>query len=440
MRGIANTEKRRAIFDHYRNTSDLLILQETHSTPEVEKIWTNEWGGEAFFAHGTSQARGIAVFMTKGLRKQTRNVYNCSEGRTIMFDLIEGGTTITIVAVYAPNSDTPTFYQNIQQKLRDRQEHKIILGDFNLTLDVEIDRKNTYNNNNKALSIVEDMMDEFCLIDIWRAQNEDKREYSWFKQGQIFKASRIDFALVSLGLDQRIKNIFYKPGIMTDHRALFMFIDIYEVIRGGGFWKLNTQLLAKNEYIKCIRREIELTVSACSTKNPQEKWELVKSRVKKTSQDFAKRNVSQQKILIGNLTELVNDYESRLPLPQKEDEEWQKAKSELESATLDRTKSIMFRSKVKWYEEGEKNTKYFFSLEKARYNAKTCYKMLDEQLEEVTDPQQILKLQKVFYQELYQKDDHVSFTLQNTHRILVPEDIKEQQEHQISLELLQKRN
>ena len=38
----------------------------------------------------------------------------------------------------------------------------------------------------------------------------------------------------------------------------------------------------------------------------------------------------------------------------------------------------MFRSKVKWYEEGEKNTKYFYSLEKARYNAKTCYKIIDE--------------------------------------------------------------
>ena len=52
-------------------------------------------------------------------------------------------------------------------------------------------------------------MDKYYLKDIWRVQNEDLEEYSWMKrcrQRENDKASRIDFALVSGGLDQTIKN------------------------------------------------------------------------------------------------------------------------------------------------------------------------------------------------------------------------------------------
>ena len=52
-RGISNDIKRRAIFDYHRCNADLLIMQETHSTPEIENVWENEWGGKTIFSHGT---------------------------------------------------------------------------------------------------------------------------------------------------------------------------------------------------------------------------------------------------------------------------------------------------------------------------------------------------------------------------------------------------
>ena len=48
MRGLANNEKRRAIFDKHRANADILILQETHSCKEFENIWVSEWGGKQF--------------------------------------------------------------------------------------------------------------------------------------------------------------------------------------------------------------------------------------------------------------------------------------------------------------------------------------------------------------------------------------------------------
>ena len=98
----------------------------------------------------------------------------------------EGDYHLTVVALYAPNNDNPIFFQDITKIIRERYEHKLIVGDFNLTLDVEVDRLNTYCNNSKARDEVLNIMDEFCLNDIWRIQNYESREYSWFKRGSIF--------------------------------------------------------------------------------------------------------------------------------------------------------------------------------------------------------------------------------------------------------------
>ena len=146
---------------------------------------------------------------------------------------MESDIIVTVVAIYAPNNDSPNFFRNIALKLRDRSEHKVVVGDFNLVMDVTLDRENTFSNNNKALEEVNNMNDEFSLLDTWRVQNGERREFSWKKKGAYpVKASRIDFALISAGLDQMVKNIMYVSSIKTDHRAIYIVIDTLQSERG----------------------------------------------------------------------------------------------------------------------------------------------------------------------------------------------------------------
>ena len=229
-----------------------------------------------------------------------------------------------------------------------------MLGDFNLTLDVDMDRLNTYCNNNLAKQKVQDRMEEFYLKDVWRIQNPDRREYSWIKEGNLRKASRIDFALVSAGLDQNIKSCTYLNRIKSDHRGLYMCIENNHFERGTGYWKLNTQMLQHKEYVDEVTQEIHLVLDSTSRKNPSERWELIKTRIKKISQSYTRKKTAEDKIVIGNLAEKLNDYESRLPLTQEEDEIMENTKLDYEEKILERAKGIIFRSKVKWHEEGEK--------------------------------------------------------------------------------------
>ena len=438
MRGVNDEVKRKAIFDYYRVNADILVLQETHSVPGCEKIWTSQWGGgTGIYSHGTSAARGIAVFVTKSIDPNIENIYVDNDGRFIVFDIVECEQKISVAALYAPNEDNPNFFEKIQGLLRGRSEHKILIGDFNLVLDVEIDRLNTYCNNMRSLEKVESIIEEFILKDIWRIHHPEAREYSWFKRGNIMKASRIDYALISSGIDQSVKMSSYLSGIKTDHRALYLVIDLKSFERGRGYWKLNNILLGESEYVKMMNIELEKFIEQNRDEKAVEIWEKLKLKIKKLSIEYSKNRTSESKIAIAQLSELVSDYEARLPLNQGEDNLYEKTKKDLEEKLFERAKGMLFRSKVRWYEEGERNTKYFFALEKARYNAKTCYKIISESGQEIIIPEQILSEQKEFYSKLYQKDENVHFDLKNSYGICVPEEIKLEQEKMLTLDDLQ---
>ena len=212
-----------------------------------------------------------------------------------------------------------------------------------------------------------------------------------------------------------------------------MVLELEQTERGTGYWKFNNTLLQKKEFVEQMNQEIESTLQASSQNSSMETWEILKNRIRKTAKSFAKKNSSTDKLIIAQLSEKINDYESRLPLTQEEDQLWAETKADLEEKTLERIQGVMFRSKAKWYEEGERNTKYFYSLEKAKYNAKTCFTLIDQNGKELKQNDEILGAQKKFYQELYEEDKDVHFNLKNTKGVYVPEGIRENQNQQITL-------
>ena len=69
------------------------------------------------------------------------------------------------------------FEETRKYKSESVHESAILMGDYNLNLDPEIDTKNYCNiNNPKAREKVLDMCAEFNLVDVWRVFNNDKAE------------------------------------------------------------------------------------------------------------------------------------------------------------------------------------------------------------------------------------------------------------------------
>ena len=73
----------------------------------------------------------------------------------------------------------------------------------------------------------------------------------------------------------------------------------------------------------------------------------------------------------------------------------------------------------------------FYALEKAKYNAKTCFKIIDHDLGEITNTEDILETQRKFYLELYDVDKDVNFNMINSSGVYVPQEIKTLQNQKV---------
>ena len=89
-----------------------------------------------------------------------------------------------------------------------------------------------------------------------------------------------------------------------------------------------------------------------------------------------------------------------------------KTKTDLDKFLNEKVREVMIRSKANYQEMGEKSTKYFFNLEKERYNAKTCTK-LEINGKEISEQKVILEEQRHFYKKLYTVEKDIVFNLKN---------------------------
>ena len=77
------------------------------------------------------------------------------------------------------------------------------------------------------------------------------------------------------------------------------------------------------------------------------------------------------------------------------------------------TAARIFRSKARWINEGERNTKYFYSLERNNYNKKVM-REIRENNKNISEPGEILEAQYRYNGELYMSNNNVHFTLTNS--------------------------
>ena len=340
------------------------------------------------------------------------------DGRFIQCRVVIHDVPVVIGNVYGPNKCSPSFFESKLRKMHEECSDIILVGDFNVVMDPTLDCTNLNRTTDAAVSQeLKRVMKELYLEEAWRTIHPEQKCYSWYKvnkdKRRSITASRIDYGIVSKGLCNMIHNTMYLNGLCSDHSAFFLGLELKEINRGPSYWKLNTTYLQEPEYVQGINCKIDEVRSQMKNTDPIGVWEEIKRAIREHTKRYAKQRTSEQKIVISQLTEYVCDQEDRIvELNEDEQELLQKSKQELDEILIGRVHASMFRSKAKWFMEAEKCTRYFFSLEKSRYNAKSCAAVYDETGDLETEQSKVLDLQRRYYQELYTKDSKVLFKLE----------------------------
>lgn len=105
-RGLNQSRKRRQLFRWLHNYKfDVIFLQETYSTENVEAMWKSEWGGNLFFSHGTNHSKGVAILFNPKLDVRIENVIADKEGRYILLEVSLYDSTFLLCNIYSPNDN-----------------------------------------------------------------------------------------------------------------------------------------------------------------------------------------------------------------------------------------------------------------------------------------------------------------------------------------------
>ena len=428
-RGLAEQKKRRAIFNYYRDRADIICIQETHSDAKNDNMWSMEWGSNILFSHGQTDSCGVAILIRRNFNVNIRKVIKDDRGRILICEFEKDDVVFVIANIYAPNKDEPEYFLELVQGLEKVSENRIIIGDFNLVMNPDVDRLGSYYNKAKSVKVLETVVSELMLEDIWRVRNEEARQYSWMKRDKRknrILASRIDFALISRGICQKVSQVMYLPGIRTDHSAFYMVFETSNKTRGPGYWKLNTSHLKDKTYLNTMNTMLDDLLNESQHMHILTKWEWIKHEIRRVSRQFAKERASDIRLIISQLSEKIVEMEANIQgnLSEKGIKILFDTKEELNAIMDERAKSLIFKSKVNWRQFGEVNSSFFYNMEKERYNAKATWTIFNDKDQLITDSEQILQYQKAFYQKLYTAEPDINFDVENTTGVLISEDLQ----------------
>lgn len=415
VRGLNNARKRTAIFDHLRShMCDIALLQEIYSSEEIENQWAQEWGGKGYFLHGSKHSKGLAILVRRNLDVDILNIEKDKCNRILYLKLKIDENVVHLFNVYAPNKETEQVaFMNsliafVSKHNINSADNCVFGGDWNQVLNVDLDKVGGISNviRQKYLAKLQEFMGLLDVIDIWRMRNGIKKKYTWRQKKPQVKC-RLDYFLTSQHMQETITRTDILPSILSDHSPISLslkFLDTPNI--GSGHWKLNVSLLSETEYKDSMRNKLTDIMQMYSKLDDYNlQWELIKYEIRKFTIAYSKerkrnRNnlkITKEKELEKMLNEEFSDNEST----QKRIET---LKTELEEIYLQEAEGAIIRSRIQWYEQGEKSTSYFFNLEKQRALNKNVKKLMINN-SEITNQKHILNKLAEFYEKLYKQSD-----------------------------------
>ena len=179
---------------------------------------------------------------------------------------------------------------------------------------------------------------------------------------------QLDFFLISDDMQYDVKFCKKLTAVQNDHAPILLHVSSMkeDQSRGRGYWKFNNSLTEDDHFVESLKSYIKNFKP--SFDGPRVYWEFLKYKIFRILKGYANEQAEKRQTRRTALEKKVCDFEKQVVETKGNSEsivaEYENAKNELEKLYDYITNGIILRSKAHWYEEGEKNTKYFLSLEK----------------------------------------------------------------------------
>ena len=265
VRGLREKKKRENLFYWLKQkNAGIIFLQETYWTDGLLSSIEKDWGAKIILNQGSQHSKGTDLLFSDKLNFDLINIHKTEDGRMILVNIKIEDKHLTLINIYAPNSqnERKTFFNKLQKWSMQSALNKdeiIIGGDYNCVESHKLDRheNSTYTRDTSLKSYL-NLKDKLQLIDTWRVMHPMTKQYTYLEK------SRLDKFLMT----QECSNFTQKAniltaGIKTDHKCILMELNLNNIKKGPGRWKLNTSILDENTYKKGITKLIKNVKQNC---------------------------------------------------------------------------------------------------------------------------------------------------------------------------------
>lgn len=406
--GIRDHSKRSGLVQWLRSlpvSVDVVCLQETHCLSSVEcSSWFSSSGFGFVLSPGSAHSCGNIILFRPSL--SLVNSWCDSVGRFVQCEFSFHDKSFRICCIYCPNRNPARdqFLDDLHPKI-DPSIPTILAGDFNTVFDRSVDRlgSDPADSSRESSSSLRDLFDACCSIDIWRYLHPSSSSFTWTRwNGSL--ASRIDLFGVPYVWVSSVSSCEILPCPFSDHCSVLLSVSVPDVVPPGpGLWKLNTSILEEEEYVKIIsdfwltwRASIQLFPSLAKW------WEVGKGRIKGLSIRYCCSRSSTQSCNRDLLVRLIDHLKAKVDAGSASClDPYHSALSELAALDSRAAKGAQVRSRVRWVEEGESSTAYFFRLEKKRSADRWISALRDSDGSIISSPEDLCRCLSSFYSALF---------------------------------------
>ena len=408
VNGLRESSKRDGLLQWLRSlpaTVDVVSLQETHCSSDVEcNSWFSSSGYSFALSPGTPRSGGCIILYRPVL--QLVNLWCEVPGRSLLCEFLFCDTTFRILCLYAPNRNPARdlFFDGISVSV-DPSIPTVLCGDFNTVFDRALDRfgSSAEDTSRESTPALTRLFDSCCVTDIWRHLHPTSTSFTWNRwDGQL--ASRIDLVGCPYPWVSSVSSCDIIPFPFSDHCALCFSLTIPDVIPPGpGLWKLNISVLQDSAYTKLIT-DFWFTWRRSQNDFPSlsDWWELGKHKIKQLTIDYCSKKAKGCRAERALLSRLADHLKSHVDLGRLSClGPYQSTLAELSCFDLEAARGAQVRSRIRWVEEGEQSSAYFFRLEKKRSADRHISALRQSDGTIVSDTTGLCNLISAFYSDLF---------------------------------------
>ena len=356
---------------------------------------------------GSIRSAGVAILYRPSLHLNGMLHDDCGRFVVAHFSASSHDSTpFQVVNIYGPNRRRlgEEFFEHLLQQV-DPSLPTILCGDFNTVVDADLDRSGC----NSASAWAYNWPRSLQLL---------PRNLTWLIHGE--NPTRCSASILGVDLmvfrflastctgsvptfTQRFVALTFSLFFRSDHSYVFMSVRFPSTpSRGPGTWKLNSSLLADEEYTTAVKAFwVDWQKEQATFPSLAVWWDAGKARIRNLTREYSKQRARRHRSRLRSLENTLYHLDRRSKQGDDVHAWITEIKAEIEVEHLRSANGARVRSREQWAEEGERSTGYFFRLEKSRATRRLFTGIKNARGTVVRSVSAILRVWCLFYVHLF---------------------------------------